>query len=117
MDFDVSKEIVTSKILGDIWYQNKSVVDVKELLANGKTEIIELYERVFDILALDKNRFVCSNPFSNCLTFYNQNFNLIRKVDLINGESFNPYGLDCIDNHLYTVIIKEIFDIFLGIIS
>ena len=101
MDFDVSKDIVSEKIIGEIWYQNE--VNVKELLANGKTEIFELNQGVWDILVIDKNRVLFSDPFSNCLTLYDQNFNLLRKIDTINGESFNPYGLACSDNHLYLV--------------
>ena len=68
----------------------------------GIQEIIELNNGPWDILALDKNRVVCSNYISNCLTLYDQNLNLIRKVDF-NGEGFTPCGLACSDNHLYIV--------------
>ena len=107
MDFNVSMETVNEKIIGEILYQNESDVDVKELLINGKTEMIKLNQDVWDILALDKNRFVCSNYSSNCLTLYDQNLNLIRKVDLINGESFTPLGLACSDIHLYIADAKN----------
>ena len=101
MDFNISKEILSEKIIGEIFYQNKSTVYVKEFLVNGKKEIIELNHDVWDIIALDKTRVVFSNPDSHCLTFYDQNFNLLRNVERINGESFTPYGLACNNNHLY----------------
>ena len=101
MDFNVSKEILNEKIIGDILYLYESDIYVKELLTNGKTEIIELNHDVWDILALDKNRVVCSNYSSKCLTLYDQNLKLVRKVDSINGEGFSPCGVVCGDNHLY----------------
>ena len=101
MDFNVSKEFFKEKIIGEILYQNESDVDVREFLVNGKTEIIELNHDVWEIIALDKTRVVLSNPGSDCLSFYDQNFNLLRNVERINGESFTPYGLACNNNHLY----------------
>ena len=45
------KRFLMKKIIGKILYQNKSDVDVKELLVNGKQEIIELNHEPWDILA------------------------------------------------------------------
>ena len=73
-------------------YQNESNVDVREFLVNGKTEIIELNHDVWEIIALDKTRVVLSNPDSDCLSFYDQNFNLVRENDKINGIRFRPFG-------------------------
>jgi hypothetical protein len=41
LNFNVSNEIVTEKMIGDIVYENQAVY-VKELLANGETEKIQL---------------------------------------------------------------------------
>ena len=101
MDFNVSAEIVNEKIIGDISYLYESDIYVKELLMNAKTEIMESNHDPWDILALDNNRVVCSNPDSKCLTLYDQNLNLLRKVDSINGQGFTPLGLACSDDHLY----------------
>ena len=40
-------------------------MDVKELLVNGRTEIIELKHGAYDILALDKKRILCSNYYAD----------------------------------------------------
>jgi hypothetical protein len=40
LNFNVSNESVTEKMIGDIVYENQAV-DVKELLVNGETEIIQ----------------------------------------------------------------------------
>ena len=101
LEFNISKKLVSEKILGEIFYLYESDIYVKELLVNGKTKIIELNQDVFDILVLDNNRVVCSNYNQNWLLLYDQNFNLVRKVEKINGESFNPRGLACSDIHLY----------------
>ena len=87
------------KIIGEIFYQPE--VDVKELLVNGKTDIIEINHDAWDILALNKNLVVCSNHSSKCHTLVDRNFNLVRKVYKINGEGFTPIGLACSDIHLY----------------
>jgi hypothetical protein len=54
LDFNVSTEIVSQKLIGDIVYEKKDV-DVKELLVKGKREIIQLNHDVWDILALNRN--------------------------------------------------------------
>jgi hypothetical protein len=76
-------------------------VDVKELLVNGITEIIELKHGAYDILALNKKTILCSNYYADCLSLLDKNFKLIRKIDRINGENFQPLGLACTDNRLY----------------
>ncbi len=100
MDFNVSKENVTQKMIGNIGYQRKAV-DVKELIVNGKTEIIELNHDVFDILVLSENRIVCCSFNNNCLTMYDENLNLVKRVDNISEIRFKPAGIASYDNFLY----------------
>ncbi len=100
MDFSVSKEIVSQKLIGYIVYQSRAV-DVEEFLVKGKAEIIQLNHDVWDILALDRNRFVCSSRHNKCLILYDKYLNLIRTVDKINEVSFLPVGIASYDNHLY----------------
>jgi hypothetical protein len=99
LDFNVSDEIVTEKIIGDIFF-NESV-DVKELFLRGKTEIIRLNHDVWGILALNRNRIVCSSRDNKCLMLYDENFNLLKTVDKINEVSFLPVGIASYDKHLY----------------
>ncbi len=100
MEFNVSNETVTQKIIGNIVYENQAV-DVKELLVNGKMKIIHLDHDVFDILPLNRNRFVCSSRLKKCLIMYDKNFYRIKTVDKINEVSFLPVGIASYDNHLY----------------
>ncbi len=100
MDFNVSKEIESQKMIGDIVYEKKDV-DVKELLVKRKTEIIKLNHDVWDILALNRNRFVCSSRHNKCLIMYDKYFNLITAVVKINKVSFLQVGIASYDNHLY----------------
>ena len=83
---------------------NRKEIDVKELLINGKREIIELNVGPWDILVLPKNRVLCSNYDNRCLTLYDENLNLIRTIDKINEESIQSLGIaidDYDENHLY----------------
>ena len=101
LDFHVSKETVSELIIGSILFKNESIVDLKEFLSDGKPEMIELNHDVWDLTALDINRVVCSSINSSCLTVYDGTLNLLRKVEIINGESFSPRGLACNDCHVF----------------
>jgi hypothetical protein len=87
LDFNVSKENVTQKIM--------------ELLVNRETEIIQLNHNVYDILVLRKNRLVCSSRYSNCLALYDDDLNLIKIVEKINEVGFDPAGIASYDDYLY----------------
>jgi hypothetical protein len=100
LDFNVSKEIESQKMIGDIVYEKKDV-DVKELLVKRKTEIIKLNHDVWDILALNRNRIVCSSRDNKFLTLYDENFSLIKRVDKINEVSLIPVGIASYEKHLY----------------
>ena len=102
MDFNISKDTVGDEIIGKFIFQNKGIVDVKETFF-GNVEIVESIIGVWDILALDKNRVLCSNLNNKSLTLYDGNLNLVKKIDTINGENFEPRGLACNGNHLYIV--------------
>jgi hypothetical protein len=77
LDFNVSKEIVTQQIIGDIVNKSKAF-KVKQLLVKGKIKIIQFKHDVFDILALSKNRIVCSSLDNKCLALYDDNLNLLK---------------------------------------
>ena len=100
MNFNVSNEIATEKMIGDIVYENQAV-DVKELLVNGKLEIIQLNHDVWDILALDRHRIVRSSRDNKCLIMYDENFKPVKIVKKINEVGFDPTGIASYDDHLY----------------
>jgi hypothetical protein len=100
LNFNVSNESVTEKMIGDIVYENQAV-DVKELLVNGETEIIQLNHDVWDILALDRHRIVRSSRDNKCLIMYDENFKPVKIVKKINEVGFDPTGIASYDDHLY----------------
>ncbi len=87
-------------MVGDIIYRSKAVI-VKELLLEGKSEIIQLNYGVCDILVLSKNRIVSCGHGRNCLELYDGSLNLLKRVDKISEIRFRPGGLACYDNHIY----------------
>jgi hypothetical protein len=74
---------------------------------NGKTEIVELDVTPWDILALSNNQIISSNRSSKCITIYDHNLNLIRKVSKINGEDFESAGIE-INEEEKTLFISDI---------
>jgi hypothetical protein len=85
----VSKKRINEEFIGDIYYLDKNKVDinVKDLLRNGKREIIELEEtNPFDIIVLPNNKLIIPDTNNKYLALYDQNFKLIKKIDRINGD-------------------------------
>ncbi len=100
MDFSVSKEIVSQKLIGDIVYQSRAV-DVKEFLDKGKTEIIKLKHDVWDILVVNRYRIICCSLKSKCLALYDENLNFVKTVDKINEFRVAPAGIASYEDHFY----------------
>ena len=42
---------------------------------------------------MDNNQIISANYHDKCLTLYDKNFNLSKRIDRINGELFAPIGL------------------------
>ena len=92
----VSKSKIDEEFIADIYCYDKHKMDinVKDLLKNGKREIIELREvNPFEVIVLPSNRLIFADTINKCFTILNQNFNLIKKIDRINDERFDPTGV------------------------
>jgi hypothetical protein len=85
----VSKKRINQEFIGDIYYldKNKVEINVKDLLRNGKREIIELEEtKPSDIIVLPNNKLIIRDKINKYLTLYDHNFKLIKKIYRINGD-------------------------------
>ena len=66
---------------------------MKDLLLNGKQEVFDLNFSPWEILVLPNNIILCSNNQHKCLTLYDENLKLIKKIDRLNGDVFRPSGI------------------------
>lgn len=102
MEIKISNDTIDESIIGELISEKKNK-NVKDLLHQGKKEIINLGFYPWDIIVFPKNRILCSNYGNKNLTLHDEAGNLIRLLDKINGSLFQPCGIafDEEENNLF----------------
>ena len=72
--------------------EKKNQIDIEYLLKNGVKRIHDLGISPSGIELID-DQIVLANLFDKCLTIYDKEFKLIKRIDEINGEDFEPMGI------------------------
>ncbi len=68
-------------------------MNVEELLENGNKKIIELDVKPYYIINYPNNKILSSSYQDSCLSLYDENFVLIKRIDKINEEALSPLGI------------------------
>ena len=103
----ISDEVINENLIGEVNFEfEKKVlnkINVSDILLNGKQKIFDLNVQPVEILALPNHQILSANYYDKSLTLYDENFKLIKKIDKINGENFEPRGiqLDDRENKLF----------------
>ena len=81
-------------MLGQLYFSHhKQANDVIDLLLNGKKETFDLNVAPYDIIVLANNQILTTNYNEKCLTIYDENLELVKKVNRINNEIFGPIAI------------------------
>ena len=68
-------------------------IDVIELLKNGNKEAFDISVKPCEMVVFQDNQILSTNHDEKCLTLFDHNLNLVRRIDRINGEIFHPLGI------------------------
>lgn len=94
-------------MIGEIYFVDKNKkIDVAGLLKYGRREIIDIDVQPYNIIVFPNNQILSSNCNDKCLTLYDQNLSLVKRIDRINGEEFAPVGI-AIDEEEKTLYISD----------
>jgi hypothetical protein len=92
-EINVSKEKFKEDFVGKIYLENKNKsIIVEDLLKNAEKRVFDLVSGPNDI-CINNDQIIISYYEDKCLSIYHKNLNLIRKVDRINGEKFEPIAI------------------------
>jgi hypothetical protein len=98
-----STETFDENMIGKIYLDGKNPsINVRNMLILGE-------ERIFDLDATPNNvelingQIFLTNPANRCLTIYDQDLNLVKRIDRIDGGDFHPFGItyDSIEKFIY----------------
>ena len=88
-----SKEKVNEDFIGKIYFdENNKSINVEDLLKNGEKCIYDLDIQPVDLSIID-DRIILANYYGKCLTVYDKDLNLLKRIDKINGKGFQPIAI------------------------
>ena len=79
-----SKEEMHENMIGKLYFEPISFEDLLEI---GEKRIYDLGVSLQDILIID-DQIIVAGSYDNCLAIYDIQFNLVKIIDTINGETF-----------------------------
>ena len=77
-------------MIGKINFVNRDTIESVDLIQNGKQEIFHLDATPSDILVFSNNQILTVNSKNKCLSLYDQNLKLIKRIRRIGVEMFRP---------------------------
>ena len=83
-----SKEEMHDNLIGKLYFEPISFEDLLEI---GEKRIYDLGVSPNDFLIIDDQIIVASSD--RCLAIYDKQFNLVKRIDIINVETFVPIAL------------------------
>ncbi len=110
-EIDISKEKFNEDFVGKIYldFRNKSII-VADLLKNGEKHAFDLASNPYDV-CLKEDQIIITHWDDKYLGIYDNDLNLIRKVDRINGKKFHPSTvLANFENKNFTFVIIQIIE-------
>ena len=84
-----SKEEMPENLIGNLYFEPISFEDILEI---GEKQIYNLGVSPNDILIID-DQIIVAGSYYNFLAIYDKQFNLVKIIDTINGETFSPIAV------------------------
>ena len=94
-EITISNSKLTENMIGEIFIVNGPGF-VKSLFQNAESFDLEM--RPIDIAVLPNDQIISANYIDYSIAVYDQNFNLLKKIDKINGKYFSPIAVQVNSN-------------------
>ena len=111
LQFNFKNDKFIDSILGEINYKNYLKKDsenneIRDMIKSDECEISYIDHMPYDVCVLNNKHLIVVHD--DCLSLYNEFFNLVRSIDEIDFKKFTPASIACNDeNQLYISDWKE----------
>jgi hypothetical protein len=100
---NLSNEKTNKKLVGEFLFRIHEI-EVKEIndrIETSDFKQIDLPDRPLDMIVLPSNTILATNYIEKSISFYNESFKLIKKVNNINNEKIQPYCVALDENGVF----------------
>jgi hypothetical protein len=98
------------KIIGNILFKicQKEIKETNVVLKNSEYKKIDLSARPLDLIVLPNNLLLSADYLEKSFSFYDENFNLVKRVNKIGNKKIEPYSITTNNkNYIYTADLVD----------